>query len=208
MCALKATSWVKGNRWLNDTEMKNNAEMVYKYFKRVGWSLNAISAMLGNMQVESTINPGIWENLVVEAEGRGFGLVQWTPWTNYTNWADSKGYTWDDGSGQCYWIAYETKNYGQWLNNEYISTAYPMTFDEFIVSTESPEYLADVFLRNFERPADLNQPIRQTYARQWYNYLIELDGEPTPTPIPVPKRKRKPMFFNSKTIVYILKRRF
>ena len=55
--------------------MQNNAVLLWSYFKAQGWTLNAVAAMLGNMQSESTINPGIWEGL--DPFVGGYGLVQW-----------------------------------------------------------------------------------------------------------------------------------
>ena len=67
--------------------MQNNAVLLWSYFKAQGWTLNAVAAMLGNMQSESTINPGIWEGL--DPFVGGYGLVQWTPYTKYSDWAGS-----------------------------------------------------------------------------------------------------------------------
>ena len=136
-----------------------------------------------NMQQESTINPGIWQGLKENNESVGYGLVQWTPSTNYTNWADEKGYEWDDGNGQCEWIDSETTKFGQWIR----TSTYDLSFTEFKSSTETPEYLAYAFMYNFERPASLDSPVRQTNARYWFEYLNELN--PTPPPLPLPKKK-------------------
>lgn len=43
--------------------MKPNAEYVYDFFTDKGWAENAVAAILGNMQTESNINPGIWQSL-------------------------------------------------------------------------------------------------------------------------------------------------
>lgn len=162
--------WISGNRYLTIGEMQNNASIIFDYFTTRGWTAEAISGMLGNMGGrysggESTVNPGIWQNLTVNPE-LGFGLVQWTPATKYTNWADSKGYAHDDGYGQLEWIDTETVPTGQWVE----SSSYPISFNEFKISTETPEYLAYAFLYNFEQPGNLNQPERQQNARYWYNW--------------------------------------
>ena len=81
-----------GNRYLSLEEMTVNANYIYSYFSSRGWTKESISAMLGNMQRESTINPGIWQNLDEGNTSLGFGLVQWTPATNYFDWCDSMGY--------------------------------------------------------------------------------------------------------------------
>lgn len=165
--------WIYGNRWLTIGEMQNNASIVFEYLKQRNWTIQSISALLGNMGGkyslgESSINPGIWQNLTINPSN-GFGLVQWTPSTNYTDWAEANGFDKNDGYGQLKWIDEETVNKGQWIQ----TTEYPISFDSFKVSDLTPEYLAYAFLYNFERPANLNQPERQQNARYWYDYFTD-----------------------------------
>ena len=162
-----ATSeWIKDNRYLAIGEMQNNATIVFnELVDKKLWTPEAVAGILGNMQVESTINPGIWQNLNPNPK-LGWGLVQWTPSTNFTDWAASHGYQNDDGNAQLEWIDSETVPFGQWIP----TAQYPETFGKFKVSTMTPEYLADCFLKNFERPAEIDQPIRQQYARYWYDW--------------------------------------
>lgn len=157
--------WIKGNRYLTSSEMQNNALLVKNYLSKRGWSLNAIAALLGNMQSESTINPGIWQDLT-EGTG-GYGLVQWTPHTNFTEWADSNGYSWSNGNAQLKWIDEVTVSFGQWLT----TTTYNFTFDQFKRSTESPEYLASAFLKNFERAGEEVEEKRRSQAKTWYAFI-------------------------------------
>lgn len=182
--------WISGNYYLSEGEMQNNAQMVYSIMSGThGWTLEAICGMLGNMEKESTINPGIWESLN-EAPESGFGLVQWTPSTNYTDWAESYGIDITDGDMQLWWIATETENFGQWIETD----EYPISFDEFASSTATPEYLASVFLKNFERAGVEAETERRTNARKWYDYLLEGDdSEETPvdTPIDTPTVKKE-----------------
>lgn len=175
--------WVVGNRYLYMYEMQNNANIVYWDLKARGWTMNSIAATLGNMQSESTINPGIWQNLIPgPAGGGGWGLVQWTPSTNFTDWADENGYRHDDGYAQLLWIDTRTVPTGQWIP----TSAYPMSFDEYKISTESPEILASAFLRNFERPGDIpgTEPIRRRQAAYWYEFLSGEPPDPPDPPIP------------------------
>ncbi len=178
------TEWIKGNRFLELSEMQNNAYIIYSLLYSQ-WTLSAISGMLGNMVTESTINPGIWESLN-PVVSNGFGLVQWTPSTNYTNWASEKGYESDDGNGQIEWINTETVKQGQWIP----TSNYNISFDDFKTSTETPEWCASAFLRDFERPASFaTEDTRRTDARMWYDYLKDLDPF-NPTPNPQEKYKR------------------
>ena len=185
--------WIKGNRYLNTGEMQNNALIIFRTLDAEGWTSNAIAGMMGNMQVESTINPGIWQNLTPNPN-LGWGLVQWTPSTNFTDWAQANGFDNDDGDAQLKWLREETVPTGQWIP----TTQYPETWAEFIVSTQTPEYLADCFLKNFERPGEIDQPIRQTYARYWFDWW---EGSPVPPPNPNPEpdwSRKMPIWFAMK----------
>lgn len=171
--------------------MRNNATIVRDYLTAKGWSLNAIAGLLGNMQSESTINPGIWQNLNENNLSGGFGLVQWTPATNFTNWADSLGYAWTDGDAQLKWIDEQTTAFGQWISTE----AYPMTFNEFKTSTATPEYLASAFLKNFERAGVEVEAQRRSQAVEWYSF-ISSGSTPTPNPNPGTGTGKKRKKFN------------
>lgn len=158
-----------GNYYLNTEQMKDNARYIRDYLTPRGWSINAVCGMLGNMETESTINPGIWQNLDEGNTSLGYGLVQWTPATKYLNWCDDRGYNPSTLSTALKRIEYELDN-----DIQYIPTnTYPLTFSEFKTSTLAPDYLANVFLHNYERPAEPNQPARGMQANYWYTYLTD-----------------------------------
>ena len=98
-----------------DEKMKINAQYICQYFSAKGWTLNAIAALLGNMQHESGLSPSIWEGTTkgstINADGThslnysalkayydnrvkqgmkgrypGYGLVQWTSYTKLYDW--------------------------------------------------------------------------------------------------------------------------
>lgn len=166
--------WISANRFLSEKEMQNNVQCLYQYFIKQNWSKNAIAALASNMETESTINPGIWENLTPwpPPGSRGFGLVQWTPYTKITDWMTARGFAIGNGKGQCDRIQAE-KN-GQ-IEQWYSTNSYPISFQQFSVATSDVGELAYAFMYNYERPADLNQPWRKTNAVKWLNYL---DGQP------------------------------
>ena len=163
---------ISGNKYLSQEEMENNAKEIYTYFKDKGWTLNAIAGVLGNMQQESTINPGLWQSLKEYNYSGGFGLVQWTPATKYTNWAVANGYAIDDGTGQMYWIDQLAESTGEWIK----TSAYNLTWEQFKSSTETPEYLCSAFLKNFERAGVEAEETRKEYARKWYDFLSKQTG--------------------------------
>lgn len=159
-------TFVTGNRYLTTAEMKTNALYIWDYLGSRGWTRNAVAGMLGNMQTESTINPGIWQGLNVNV-GPAFGLVQWDPYTKYTEWCEDNGLEPSHMDSALKRIEYELENGLQY----YKTDAYPLTFKEFKVSTKSANYLAMAFLANYERPADPDQPTRGTQAEYWYEVL-------------------------------------
>lgn len=154
------------SNYLTYNQMKVNAEYIYKALKDKGWTLNAVAGMLGNMQRESTLNPGIWQNNDVGNTTGGYGLVQWTPATKYINWLlpGSDASTMDNNISR---ILYELENNLQWISTE----LYPMSFKEFTTSTQRPEDLASVFLYNYERAGVSAENERRENALNWYLYL-------------------------------------
>ena len=161
----------------NDPRVQNNACCVLQFFLPRGWTLEAISALCGNIYGESGFNPNL-----IEIGGTGHGIVQWTPPSNLYDVLDvlyGSHDDWYDGDKQCnvIWAEYEQSTglhnwgiQGQW----YPTADYPMSWDEWAHSTADPGYLATVFEENYERPRDPH-PERQGYARQWYDYLKNID---------------------------------
>lgn len=192
---------------LTTTQMQVNATYIYGYLTAQGWTLNAIAGLLGNMQYESTINPGRWEGNDVGV-GPGYGLVQWTPYTKYTEWSGIVGdySTMDNNLSR---IMYELANNIQY----YATSGYPETFQEFTESTKTPYYLACAFAWNYERSAvvlwgteEEKEALRRARggaANTWYTYLSgEEPPEPTPTPSITKKSKYKFVLFNKKRRTY------
>lgn len=171
-------NWIAGNRYLNEQEMQHNAQIIYSILTSNGWTINSISALLGNMESESNINPGIWENLT-EFSG-GYGLVQWTPYTKYSEWA---GVGWENnGDKECERIQYEVDNNIQWFGNQYAPiTTPPLSFYEFTQSTESVGTLASYFLWYYEHASNTDPTERISQAEKWYTFLTGVTPTPTPT---------------------------
>lgn len=161
-------NWVVAeSRSLSLEEMAVNATIIHDTLIPEGWTLNAVCAMLGNMQLESTINPGRWEGDRVGV-GPGFGLTQWTPYTKVTNWIRSTFQSEDFTSGdyQLARIVYEWQNEIQWGQ----TSQYPISFHEFAQSTAPLEYLVAAFEYNYEVGTPLLD-IRTRYAKYWWDYF-------------------------------------
>ena len=156
-----------GNFYLNLEQMTGNAQYILDYFSTRGWTKNSICGMLGNMQRESTINPGVWENLDYGNTNGGLGLVQWTPATNLINWCTDSGKAYLSIVSQCERIIYELNNGLQWI----ATTDYPMSFTEFTASNDTPENLASAFCMNYERAGVVAESERRANARYWFTVL-------------------------------------
>lgn len=184
---------------LSISEMEVNATYIYKSLSNNGWTKNSISALLGNMQAESTINPGRWQSENVGSTSNGYGLVQWTPATKYIEWCSDNTYSdpseMDNNISR---ILYEIENNIQWIARD----DYNLSFEEFSKSNESVDYLAKSFLLCYERPADQSESVqayRVELAKNWYSYL---EGSEPSEPTPSKHKKNKFKF-----ILYSRKRR-
>lgn len=168
-----------GNYYLNQSQMEENADILYGYWAQYhpDWSVNALAGMLGNMQLESTVNPGIWQNLDEGNLDLGYGLVQWTPAENYLNWCKASGYDSSTILTALKRWEYELANGIQY----YPTSIYPHSFRYFLTDMETPPYdLAVAFVHNYERPDEYNEARRGEYANQWYTFLT---GHEPPGPI-------------------------
>lgn len=159
--------YYSSNSYLSTSQMKVNAQYILDYLINEGWTKEAICGMLGNMQRESTINPGIWQNLDEGNTSLGVSLVQWTPATKYLNWCTENGLVWSEMNSALKRILYEVKNNIQY----YATDSYPESFSEFTQSTKDVKYLARAFLHNYERAGVSAEAEREENAEYWYNTL-------------------------------------
>lgn len=175
-------------KYFSTSQMQNNATEFYIYFINYGATLEAICGMLGNIQKESTLNPGIKQGSSISL---GWGLIQWSPSTVLTNWCKTYGYNWYDGAAQCDRISCEgegTKGAsGYWLP----TSEYPYSWSEFLALTDVAE-ATKAYLYERERAGIEALDLRLQYANEWYSYFTGSPVPPTP-PIPPTPRKRTSM---------------
>lgn len=155
---------------LTQSQMEVNALYIYSYLKHEGWSENSIAAILGNMEAESSLNPGRWQSDRVggDTSGHGYSLCQWTPYTKYTEWCSGDPSEMDSALSR---IMYEMEEDIQWIG---VGNYSGMSFKEFSKSSEPVGYLAVGFLLCYERPADQSETVqnyRSSLAESWYTYL-------------------------------------
>lgn len=117
---------VKNSYGITREQMKPNAQYIWQYLGSRGWTLNAVAGMLGNIEQESKMSPGVWETpsinndceIIDQVTGvhtltekgkkftDGYGLTQWTPATKFFSWCNSGGKTGNaNGTGKVlpYW---------------------------------------------------------------------------------------------------------
>lgn len=165
---------------LTDAQKQNNVNIIAAYFRGQGWTDNAIAGLLGNMEVESQLNPQQFEiDSPYYNTNFGFGLVQWSGDSrrDFVSWA---GADWETNyDKQLQRIIYEKNGgYTQWIPRPEYNW---MTFDQYAVSTQSPEYLVMAFEYSYERGTPLTAS-REASARKWFEYL---GNTPTPTGLPI-----------------------
>jgi len=166
-------SFIGESNPLSTEQMTVNAKYIKSYLEEKGWTVNAIAGMLGNLQAESTMNPGRWQSESVGNVSMGYGLVQWTPSTKYTEWATSNGFNdYSEMDSNLARIVYEVENNLQWI----ATNTYSFSFKEFSQSTSNVSELAKAFLLCYERPADQSESVqnyRSELALNWYSVITD-----------------------------------
>ena len=154
---------ISANRYLTEKEMYVNAKYIWNKLKAFGWNEKAIAGLLGNTHVESGHNPGIWEGLNPNNTSRGFGLVQYTPASMILERASSVGKSAGNIDFQLELI--DSDYFGHWIPTSNYDFSYSAFKSNSVNLSEVK--LADAFLKNFERPANQNQPARGQHANYW-----------------------------------------
>ena len=193
------SDWIAVDRYLTESEMQNNANIIISYYRGIGIDDCTISAILGNMQSESTLSPVLTER----GGGGGYGLVQWTPQSVLENHCSTLGLSpYTSGDVQIQVIIQEIEgpsSVREWyttqafIQNYYNSGA---TSDmigisgyDFLHNTMgwTPDKLAIMFMSGYERPSydpSVNHyQARQQNALYWYQYM---NGVIPPGPGPTP----------------------
>lgn len=179
-------------QYLTQPEMENNATEFYRYFNSKGFTIESVAGMLGNLQQESNINPGMKQTASASS---GWGLIQWTPSSNLTGYANAQGSDWATGEiqTQLMWDEIINGYGGQWIPKPALGYSY--TGDEFSKLTDVSE-ACKAYLYERERAGVEALSNRLTYASNWYEYLTGV----TPTPPAPTKRKGMPVWMMCRPI--------
>lgn len=140
-------------------------------------SLYVIAAICGNFYQESTVNPGIWENLTPGAPG--YGLGQWTDNAQVTrrtalfNWLGDHGYSRDSGPGQMAFLIDENV----WLRTGAAGPSRFNSLSDFLASTSTDvNMLTAEFMHSWEGIEDGTLSVRQSFALDALTAMQNDDG--------------------------------
>lgn len=185
-----------------DQEAIDNGMEFLSILMSLGFTKEACAGIWGNVGNEGGYNPWMWEgnqqiastdsyNLDV-SRSHGYGLFQYTPASKYVwdatcqafagfspNYLDVAG-TPNDGNAQVYAMDYLAKKGDYSINPNH---NFPLSYTDYMSSTQSPEYLAEAWMWNYERPStqygEQSLPNRRADARYWYDLW---GGVVPPTP--------------------------
>ncbi len=178
------------NTTLTSSQMTDNARYICNYLMGQGFTKNAACGVLGNMQRESSINPGLWSKF--NDTSSAYGLVQWHPPTVFLNRAKATGeltaatataanaLALTDSVGlmkaelSCLiWCCTKGDFFKPEEGGSMDHTGIRMTFDEYKQSDLDAGTLAKIFHDHYERSGDGTSGLntRATYATNWYNSL-------------------------------------
>lgn len=178
--------WISSDTYLAQDHRDHNAILIYKYLFTLGWTKEAIAGILGNMDVESSMNPALIEgrgystlpdnNTVLAITTQtGVGLVQWTGTTNtppagqkLASFAIRYNKNWYDGELQCFRLKREYEEDLQFDSGTVDGVYYD--WQVYVSSHSSPAQLAKVWQYLYERGGSDTQT-RQQKAEYYYKII-------------------------------------
>ena len=181
--------WISTDTYLTQAHRDENAQLIFNYLSNLRWTREAIAGILGNMDVESSVNPALIEHgnhhtLITNTEclalptDTGVGLVQWTGngstppiGQKLASFAIRNNKEWYDGELQCFRLEREYQ-----LDLQFLPTTVDgvqWTWGDYVNSTDSPEHLAKVWQYAYERGGS-DTALRQTRARYYYETIRQI----------------------------------
>lgn len=178
--------WICSDQYLPQANRDSNARLIWDYLRNLGWTAEAVAGILGNMDVESSMNPALIEgrgyhtlpdnNTVLSiTTTTGVGLVQWTGTTNtppagqkLASFAIRYNKNWYDGELQCFRLEREYDENLQF--DPGVVDGVSWDWYTYVHSHESPEQLAKVWQYRYEIGGSDTQT-RQQKARYYYDLL-------------------------------------
>ena len=178
--------WISTDTYLSQQHRDENSRLIWAYLIGLGWTKSAVAGILGNMDVESSMNPALIEGRNIHTlpdnntalnigSAIGVGLVQWTGHTatppvgqKLVSFAMRYNKNWYDGELQCFRLERECDTDLQFDPGTIHGVYYDWQI--YVSSNETPEELAYVWQMLYERGGTDTQR-RQDKARYYYNLL-------------------------------------
>ena len=176
--------WIATDQYLNPQQLRDeNGRLVFNYLRGLGWTREAVAGILGNMDVESSMNPALIEgrgyhtlidnNTCLNLGGSiGVGLVQWTGTTptppagqKLASFAIRYNQQWYDGNLQLFRLEREFDEDLQFQHGTVDGVSWD--WQSYVTSTETPEQLAKVWQLLYENGGS-DTETRQAKARYYY----------------------------------------
>lgn len=160
---------------LTQEEKEHNAYLAMSALRQNGFTIYAAAGVVGNMWAESQMNPAQWEDGTPYSGG--YGLVQWTPWSDYWPWpADSTDWL-NNGPRQMERLIYERDNNLEFGHHPEITgwnwTRYcNIAPGPGVPANDAVNMAAEIFLYKYLSPSDPAGSLanRQYHARYVYQH--------------------------------------
>ena len=147
-------------------EAHDNAQLIWEYFRARGFTEEACAGILGNMSIESFVNPGqIGLGYPIADPYSPQGLIMWTTTGGIDqlhNYATAEGTVWYDGTLQCKLIYDNPNDSIFWPRNGYY-----YTWAQFAQLTDVDEATL-AFCWEAEAPGTPHETERKQAAAYWF----------------------------------------
>lgn len=195
----------------NDYQI-HNAYKIKAGLENQGYSLLALSAVIGNFQRESCLTPaGLerWDQLPNYGNAPlssttnammlqyyvnyGVGLGQWDgntstppPGQKLVSFCERYGYNWYDGDAQLFRLQREYETNIQWINKTFDGVVWTWDMFKEITTNESFRKASEIWRQSWERGGDDTITERAINTEYWYYYFLNNPDPPGPGPGPGP----------------------
>lgn len=201
-----------GGYSVGSAENNDNVDQVWSILNGYGYTEEAASGVMGNIQAESGFNPWRWQSDTVSpTHSNGYGLFQYTPASGYLSLSGTSpnlstssttpGATPEDGERQVY--VYASNELRKWVPSAWrpywSTTTYATLYNkrnqwlqqfgsngrismQQFAAVTDIEAAAFFHLACFEGPSVPDLATRYNYAQTFYNYIHGVVPPTPPTP--------------------------
>ena len=161
---------------LTEEEKEFNASKAMTILRQNNFTIYAAAGVVGNMWAESGMNPGQWEG--DNPYHGGYGLVQWTPWSDYWPWPAGSTDWLNNGPREMERLIYERDNNLEFWHNTTTMPGWSWSRFCALVPEQGQtinstiNLAAEVFVYRYLAPSDPAGSLanRQYHARYVYQH--------------------------------------